>query len=96
MELSTYIFFGLALVGLGWLWGNYVKEKERMVYTQFIIDLLVANRYIRTHRIEILPKVYMSNIIPWDTSDKDLKNVKVFDAFKVPKSFTGNNNDSII
>ena len=93
MGFETYIFFGLALLGLGWLWGNFVREKEKENYTAFMIDSLVSNRFLRTHRIEILPKVFVTHIIRWDTPDNKLKNYKDLDAFHIPnkserKSFT--------
>ncbi len=79
--METYIFFGLALLGIGWLWGNFVREKEKANYTTFIIDSLVANRFLRTHRVEIMPKVFVTHIIRWDTPEKSLKNMQALDAF---------------
>jgi len=89
--METYIFFGLAILLIGWLWGNYVKEKEKAEYTAFIIDSLVQARFLRTHRVEILPKMFVTHIIRWDTPDKSLKNMSTIDAFHLPhapKDFT--------
>jgi len=54
--IETYILFGAAIFGIGWLLGNYTKDKEKADYTMFIIDSLIQNRFLRTHPIEILPK----------------------------------------
>lgn len=79
--MEVYIFFGLALLGIGWLWGNFVKESEKTQYTQFIIDSLVSNRFLRTHRVQITPHVHVTHIIRWDTPEKSLKNMKALDAY---------------
>ena len=88
--METYIFFGLALLGIGWLWGNFVREKEKAQYTQFIIDSLISNRFLRTHRVEILPRVFVQHIIRWDTPEKSLKNIQTLDAYHLSTDFTNN------
>lgn len=88
--METYIFFGLALLGIGWLLGNFTKEIEKAKYTQFIIDSLIKNRFLRTHRVEILPKVFVMHIIRWDTPDKSLKNMQTLDAYHLSTDFTNN------
>lgn len=93
MELETFIFFGLALLGIGWLLGNFVREKEKQKYTAFIIDSLVSNRFLRTHRVEIVPKVYVTHIIRWDTPKEKLKNMQALDTYHMHLSndFTQSN-----
>ncbi len=88
--METYIFFGFAILGIGWLWGNFTKEIEKAKYTQFIIDSLIENRFLRTHRVEILPKMFVTHIIRWDTPEKSLKNMQTLDAYHLSKDFTNN------
>ena len=49
--IETYILFGAAIFGIGWLLGNYTKDKEKADYTMFIIDSLIQNRFLRTHPV---------------------------------------------
>ncbi len=90
MGIETYIFFGGAIFGIGWLIGNFTKEKEKADYTMFIIDSLIQNRFLRTHRVEILPKMFVTHIIRWDTPKESLKNPVKLEEFHFPKDFTNN------
>lgn len=86
--METYIFFGLAIFGIGWLIGNYMREQEKANYTMFIIDSLVQARFLRTHRVEILPKMFVTHIIRWDTPKESLKNPIKLEEFHLPKDLT--------
>jgi|APGre2960657423_1045063.scaffolds.fasta_scaffold138811_1 hypothetical protein len=88
--IETYILFGAAIFGIGWLLGNYTKDKEKADYTMFIIDSLIQNRFLRTHPIEILPRVFVKHIIRWDTPKEHLKNPVKLEEFHFPKNFTNN------
>lgn len=89
--MEIYIFFGLALLGLGWLWGNYVKESERHEYTAFIINCLIENKYLRQHRIQITKGIFVAHVVPWNISEKELEaeNKELLD-FRI-KDFTKKN-----
>jgi len=67
-----------------------MRRGEKADYTMFIIDSLIQNRFLRTHRVEILPKMFVTHIIRWDTPKEHLKNPVKLEEFHFPKDFTNN------
>jgi hypothetical protein len=84
--MEIYIFFGLAIFGIGWLIGNYTSEREKIAYTMFIVDSLIANKFLRTHRVEVIPKVWITHVIRWDTPDHALNDPKKLESWHEPIS----------